>query len=224
MAIGTPSESPAIVVKELDRSGVVPNVQTTTGAFVGNFNWGPVKQATLVSTENALAETFGSPDSSNTIDFHSAAYFLRYANTMQVVREVTSAAKNAYDSAANATVLVTNRDNWDDQIAARDSDKHSFVSKWPGNLGNSLKVSFLPADSGDATTIFDAWTYKSSFDAAPTTSTHASARTATSDEMHVAVIDEDGLFTGTKGEVLETFPFVSLALGAQNADGSTNYI
>ena len=97
MAIGTPSESPAIVVKELDRSGVVPNVQTTTGAFVGNFNWGPVKQATLVSNESALAETFGSPDSSNTIDFHSAAYFLRYANTMQVVREVTSAAFNSHD-------------------------------------------------------------------------------------------------------------------------------
>ena len=224
MAIGTPSESPAIVVRELDRSGVVPNVQTTTGAFVGNFNWGPVQQATLVSNESALTETFGSPDSSNTIEFHSAAYFLRYANTMQVVREVTSAAKNSYDADANATVLVKNRDNWDDQIAARDSDKHSFLAKWPGNLGNSLKVSILPADSGDATTIFDTWTYKSSFDAAPTTSTHASARTATSDEAHVAIVDEDGLFTGTKGEVLETFPFVSLAYGAQNADGSTNYI
>jgi hypothetical protein len=224
MAIGTPSESPAIVVRELDRSGVVPNVQTTTGAFVGNFNWGPVQQATLVSNESALTETFGSPDSSNTIEFHSAAYFLRYANTMQVVREITTAAKNSYDADANATVLVKNRDNWDDQIAARDSDKHSFLAKWPGNLGNSLKVSILPADSGDATTIFDTWTYKSSFDAAPTTSTHASARTATSDEAHVAIVDEDGLFTGTKGEVLETFPFVSLAYGAQNADGSTNYI
>ena len=224
MAIGTPSESPAIVVRELDRSGVVPNVQTTTGAFVGNFNWGPVQQATLVSNESALTETFGSPDSSNTIEFHSAAYFLRYANTMQVVREITSAAFNAYDSDADATVLVKNRDNWDDQIAARDAAKHTFVAKWPGNLGNSLRVSILPADSGDATTIFDAWTYKSSFDAAPTTSTYAAARTATSDEAHVAVIDEDGLFGGTKGAVLETFPFVSLALGAQNADGSTNYI
>ena len=224
MAIGTPSESPAIVVRELDRSGVVPNVQTTTGAFVGNFNWGPVQQATLVSNESALTETFGSPDSSNTIEFHSAAYFLRYANTMQVVREVTSAAKNSYDADANATVLVKNRDNWDDQIAARDSDKHTFIAKYPGNLGNSIKVSVLPADSGDASTIFDAWTYASSFDAAPTTSTHAADRTATSDEAHVAVIDEDGLFGGTKGAVLETFPFVSLALGALNADGSTNYI
>ena len=224
MAIGTPSESPAIVVRELDRSGVVPNVQTTTGAFVGNFNWGPVKQATLVSNESALAETFGSPDSSNTIDFHGAAYFLRYANTMQVVREVTTAAFNSYDSDANATVLVTNRDNWDDQIAARDSDKHSFVAKWPGNIGNSLKIAVLPADSGDATTIFDSWTYKSSFDAAPTTSTHATKRSVTSDEMHVAIVDEGGSFTGTKGTVLETFPFVSLAYGATNADGSTNFI
>ena len=224
MAVGAPSESPAVVVRELDRSGVVPNVQTTTGAFVGNFNWGPVQQATQIPNETSLVERFGSPDSSNTIEFHGAAYFLRYASTLQVVREVTSAAFNSYDSDANATVLVKNRDNWDDQIAARDSDKHTFIAKYPGNLGNSIKVSVLPADSGDASTIFDAWTYASSFDAAPTTSTHAADRTATSDEAHVAVIDEDGLFGGTKGAVLETFPFVSLALGALNADGSTNYI
>ena len=224
MAIGTPSESPAITVTEIDRSGVVPNVQTTTGAFVGNFNWGPVQQATLVSNETSLVDTFGSPDSSNTIEFHSAAYFLRYANSLQVVREVTSAAFNSYDSDANATVLVKNRDNWDDQTAARDSDKHTFIGKFPGNLGNSIKVSILPADSGDATTIFDAWTYKSSFDAAPTTSTHAADRNASGDEAHVAIIDEDGLIGGTKGAVLERFPFVSLAKGALNPDGSTNFI
>ena len=33
MALFTPSESPAIVVKEIDLSGVVPNVQSTTGAY-----------------------------------------------------------------------------------------------------------------------------------------------------------------------------------------------
>ena len=54
MALFTPSESPAVVVKEVDLSGVVPNVQTTTGAFVGNFGWGPVVQATLVSDEAGL--------------------------------------------------------------------------------------------------------------------------------------------------------------------------
>jgi len=232
MAIGTPSESPAIIVTEIDRSGVVPNVQTTTGAFVGNFNWGPVQQATLVSSETSLVDTFGSPDTTNTIEFHSAAYYLRYSSSLQVVREITATAFNSFDSDANAdgiignnyTPLVKNRDNWDDQIAARDAEKHTFLAKYPGTLGNSLKISMLPADSGDATTIFDAWAYKGSFDAAPGTSTHAADRTATSDEMHVAIIDEDGLIGGTKGAVLETFPFVSLALGALNADGSTNYI
>ena len=249
MAIGTPSESPAIVVRELDASGVVPNVQTTTGAFVGNFNWGPVQQATLVSNESALTETFGSPDSSNTIEFHSAAYFLRYANTMQVVREITAAAFNSHDSdagyspiggtesPATRTSLVKNRDNWDDQIAARNAENHTFIAKWPGNLGNSLKISLCGADSGEATTIFDAWTYRTSFDAAPGTSTFVKGKTdsdklpnyklpetAGGDEMHVAIIDEGGKFSGTKGTVLETFPYTSLALGAQNADGSTNYI
>ena len=225
MAIGTPSESPAITVTEIDRSGVVPNVQTTTGAFVGNFNWGPVQQATLVSNETSLVDTFGSPDSSNTIEFHSAAYFLRYANSLQVVREVTSAAFNAYDASnGDAAALVKNRDNWDDQIAARNTANHTFIAKYPGNLGNSLAVHVLPADSGDASTIFDAWAYKSSFDAAPTTSVHAADRNASSDEAHVAIVDEDGLISGTKGSVLERFPFVSVAYGALNADGSTNYI
>ena len=89
MAIFTPSESPAIVVKEVDLSGVVPNVQTSTGAIVGDFNWGPVEEATLVSNESSLVSTFGSPDSDNTVDFHSAAYFLRYSNSLQVVRAVS---------------------------------------------------------------------------------------------------------------------------------------
>ena len=236
MAIGTPSESPAIVVKELDRSGVVPNVQTTTGAFVGNFNWGPVQQATLISNETDLVETFGSPDTVNTVEFHSAAYFLRYANTMQVVREATAVAFNSHDPEAAGVsggdpvlreILVKNRDNWDDQIAARSAEGHTFVAKWPGTLGNSLKISHIGADSASPTVTtggFNDWPFKSSFDAAPGTSSYASARTATDDEMHVAVIDEGGLFTGTKGTVLETFPFVSIALGAQNDDGSTNFI
>ena len=48
MALFTPSASPAVTVKEIDLTGTVPNVQTSTGAFVGNFGWGPVGQATLV--------------------------------------------------------------------------------------------------------------------------------------------------------------------------------
>jgi hypothetical protein len=65
MAIFSPSESPAIVVKEIDLTGVVPNVQSTTGAIVGNYRWGPVREATLVSSETTLAATFATPSSYN---------------------------------------------------------------------------------------------------------------------------------------------------------------
>ena len=225
MALFTPSESPAIVVKEVDLSGVVPNVQTSTGAIVGDFNWGPVQQATLVSNESGLVSVFGAPDSDNTVDFHSAAYFLRYSNSLQVVREVTPAAKNAYDANASAAPTVKNRDNWDTQLAARDGDDHTFIAKYPGDLGNSLQIKLLQADSDDGAGTFNGDSAMvSAFDGAPGTSSYASGVGATSDEVHVMVIDEDGLISGTRGEVLETFPYLSVAKNAKNTDGSTNFV
>ena len=79
MAIFSPSESPAIVVKETDLTGGVPNVQTTTGAFCGNFRWGPINQATLIDNEASLADKFGTPDDTYAVDFHTASSFLRYS-------------------------------------------------------------------------------------------------------------------------------------------------
>jgi hypothetical protein len=226
MALFTPSESPAVVVKEIDLTGGVPNVQSTTGAIVGNFRWGPVEQRTSVANEAQLVDTFASPDTTNTIDFHSAAYFLRYSSSMQVVREVTSVAKNAVSttgqtaSATPPAELVKNADDFDAQLSALDSDAHTFVAKYPGVLGNSLKISMCPANDS----AFDTWTYKSSFDAAPGTSAYATGKSATEDEVHVAIVDANGEFTGTAGTVLETFPFLSQASDAKNPDGTVNFV
>jgi hypothetical protein len=112
MAIFSPSESPAIVVKEIDLTGVVPNVQSTTGAFVGNFRWGPVRQATLVDTETTLASTFATPNTTNAADFLSAAYYLRYSSSLFVVREIDSSAYNA-NAAGLSSVVVRNKDHFD---------------------------------------------------------------------------------------------------------------
>lgn len=222
MAISTPLQSPGIFVREIDLTGVVPNVPTSTGAFVGEFNWGPVEEPVLISNESGLVEVFGSPDSDNTVEWHSAAYFLRYSNELQVVRVVASAT-NGYDSDAGSAPLVKNRDNFDDQIAALADSDHSFIAKYPGDAGNSISVHWVTADSS-GTTDFDAWTYKSSFDAAPSTSTWADAASALNDEAHVVVVDRLGEISGTRGSVLEIFPFVSLAKGALKEDGSSNYI
>ena len=36
----SPSESPAVTIREVDLSGIVPAVTSSTGAIVGDFNWG----------------------------------------------------------------------------------------------------------------------------------------------------------------------------------------
>ena len=41
--------------------------------------------------------------------------------------------------------------------------------------------------------------------------------------MHIVVVDEDGLISGTAGTVLERFAFVSQASDAKKADGTSNY-
>ena len=231
MALFSPSESPAVVVKEIDLTNGVANVPTSTGAFVGNFNWGPCDEPTLINNEAKLANVFGAPDTTNTVDFHSAAYYLRYSDDLYIVREYTGTAKNAYDPDVDSSnvPLITNSDNFDGQVAARESDSHTFIAKYPGELGNSLKISVTGA--GD--TSYDSWQYKANFDAQPETSSwcvgidSAAATQSNStikDEAHVVVIDEGGKITGTQGTILETFPFVSMALGAKTSDGTSSYI
>ena len=225
MALFTPSASPAVTVKEIDLTGSVPNVQSSTGAFVGNFGWGPVGEVKLVSDENGLVSRFSAPTDDNAVDFHSAAYFLRYSNALYVVREQDTDAKNSL--ASNSDVTLTNQtlNNLDAfENATIDATDGVFLAKYPGVIGNSLKVSIVGShDDASGATNFNAWTYKGKFDAAPGTSDFVSKLGGKNDEIHIAVIDEDGLISGVKGEVLETFPFLSVAKNAKNPDGSTNY-
>jgi hypothetical protein len=93
----------------------------------------------------------------------------------------------------------------------------SFVARYPGELGNSLKVSVC-----DNPTDFATWTYKGYFTAAPGTSEFATAVGGSNDEMHVVVVDITGKFTGTAGTVLETYAFLSKAIDS-TLNGSSNY-
>ena len=226
MALFTPSASPAVTVKEIDLTGVVPNVQTSTGAFVGNFGWGPVGVATLVSDESGLVSTFSAPTDDNSVDFHSAAYFLRYSNSLFVVRECDSDAKNALGNNATLGNLTAQKFNNLDAFEASsiDSADGAFIAKYPGSLGSSLKVSICGSDSDNGgATNFNAWTHKNEFDGAPGTSKFVSDLNGKNDEIHVVVIDQDGLITGTPDTVLETFPFLSVASNAKRADGTSNF-
>jgi hypothetical protein len=228
--------SPRITISEIDKTSVVPAVGAAGGAFVGNFRWGPVEERTLVADESGLVEVFGAPDDTNSVDFHSAAYFLKYSQTLQVVR-MNNGGQNAHgavtkfagDSDGNSLV-VKNLNHWDNTIStavgegASATNSGTWVAKYPGTLGNALSVSFCPAGDSAGADHFTGWTYASNFDRKPGTSSYATGKNATNDEIHVAVIDRTGAISGVKGTVLETFQHLSMAKGAVRADNSPNYI
>jgi len=92
-----------------------------------------------------------------------------------------------------------------------------WAAKFAGALGNSIKVEMV--DSQDYT----GWNYEAEFDSAPSTSEYVSSVGGSNDELHIIVIDEDGLWTGTAGTILERFSYVSKASDAKKSDGSNNY-
>ena len=67
------------------------------------------------------------------------------------------------------------------------------------------------------------WEFASSFTKAPGSSPDAIANSSSLDEIHIAVIDEDGLITGIVGEILEIFEGVSMASDAKDSEGNSNY-
>jgi phage tail sheath protein FI len=67
------------------------------------------------------------------------------------------------------------------------------------------------------------WEYYFNFGTPPTTTDDVSAAGGTLDELHIAVIDEDGAISGTTGTILETFAGVSQAHDAKTSNGASNY-
>lgn len=211
--------SPGVNVTEIDLTTIVPAVGTTEGALVGNFVWGPVNEIRTISSELDLLTTFGEPDANTFVDFFTGANFLAYARNLKVVR--ANGGSLLVNSTANgAGVTVQNRTDYEENHRSGANTSGMWVAKWPGDLGNTLKVSMF---AGQNTNSFNAWIYNGYFDSAPGTSSYTSNRTGRNDEMHIAIIDEDGRFSGTQNTVLERFAFTSKALDAITDDGSSNY-
>lgn len=80
--------------------------------------------------------------------------------------------------------------------------------------------------SGSVTGITRVWEFADLVDRAPGRSQHAAelgVAEGVADEIHVVVVDEDGLFTGTSGAVLEVFEGLSRGTNARASVGGTNY-
>jgi phage tail sheath protein FI len=141
--------SPGVNVSEIDLTTIIPAVSTTTGAFAGHFNWGPVGQRVLVDSEDTLVKQFGTPNGNTYIDSFTASNFLAYGNALYAVRVVnannkvgTTIARNATSNAANTqNTVINNEDDYDANYSSGISGVGNWVAKYPGVLGNSLRVS-----------------------------------------------------------------------------------
>ncbi len=138
--------SPGVAVNEVDLTTVVPAVSTTEGAIAGNFHWGPVEQPVLISSEDQLVARFGKPTNENFETFFSAAAFLAYGNKLYVSR---AADANSFNAVANtdavAQVQIKNEDDYNSMTLPQGA---LYFAKFPGKLGNSLRVSVC--DSANA--------------------------------------------------------------------------
>ena len=223
--------SPGVNWSEIDLTTVVPSVSTTTGALAGDFDWGPINEIRTIGSELELVRYFGKP-SANTSrafqaqSFFTAANFLGYAQSLEVVRAANSAiAKNA--SSGSGAPLIENKDDYELNYAPNIGSSTlgigygMFAARYAGDLGNSIKVSLWASANATA---FRSWEYAGQFNGAPGTSAYVGAAgvNGANDEMHIIVVDANGAF-GAANSVLEKYSFVSKAVDAKNDDGSSNY-
>jgi len=309
--------SPGINITEIDRTGVVNQViSNTSAAYAGNFKWGPVLQIETVNSENEFAAKFGTPDDTNYKDFFTVANFIGYGARLQVIRTADSASKAATRAGGLTASTFWNKDLADKYtdygISAGAGVTGVAIARYPGVLGNSLKISYsdnvargvtfslLGAGSGatgitftvgtgltnagfniltfgftgsddlskiavgdflkfadtaksyeviakspvtapytvslrvigstaDAnsallgrTSATAVWAYARFLNQTLSTATTTKLKGYSDDEVAVAVVDEDGFVSGTKGTILETF-VGSKAQNATNLDGTNSY-
>ena len=142
--------SPGVSIKEIDLTTVVPALATTPGGFAGYFHSGPADEIVTVTNQSELVSIFGKPQNDNYVDFFTAANFLSYGNNMQVVRVLGSAARNSSVGKggtagfATGTLLIANSTQFGASAGLSASAPAEagalFASKYPGVLGNSVKV------------------------------------------------------------------------------------
>ncbi len=288
-------QSVIVNASEIDLTTVIPTVSTTEGGITIPASWGPVGERVLVESADELVDVFGKPTINNYEEWFTASNFLDYGNQLWVVREVDSTNSNTTLRASNASAnnvgfLVKNdyhyETNYSDGSLKTSNNTGDWIAKFPGDLGNSLRVSVCDSANAyqhalagtvlvqagntvvtgsgtsftteaavgelivineevhriagianttsltlekphltgaSANVAYHRWAYYNEVDLAPGTTEWVSNKGGSNDEMHVVVIDENGIFTGVRGTILEVFQKVSKASDARLDDGSGNY-
>jgi hypothetical protein len=205
------------------RNAVVTKTGTVTGftSLVGGDSYVTAPAVTIAAPNvtggiqaTATAVLTGGSVSSITITNPGTGY-----TSAPTVTIATGPGTDATVTAVITTsgVKINNFDSYTASYANGEGVVGEWAAKYPGALGNSLKVSMADAET------YTGWDYETQFDSAPGTSPYAASVSGSNDELHIVVVDVDGLWTGTAGTVLEKYAFVSKAGDAKKSDGTNNY-
>jgi hypothetical protein len=132
--------SPGVHVREIDLTNVVPAVATSIGAIAGPFEKGPVSSVTAINSEEQLVSTFGKPDGSNFEWWFTAANFLQYSDSLQVIR----AESGILNAGANSGILIRDDDHYEASFSTGQGSHGEWTARSAGTWGNSIGVDICP--------------------------------------------------------------------------------
>ena len=210
---------------------------SNTGLFNANQAG---NSATLLKHSDDYVNTYKSGGQNGTVGKWVARYAGALGNSLKVsmcassnayFNDAVTAVNNGAGYAIGATSVVTDAGASflvGDIIKFANHSTHYSVD---GISSQTLTIKALgqPAGTGLTTAVVDNetidrfWEHYALFDKAPGTSAGATLVGSVNDEIHVVVTDEDGLFTGTKGAVLESHAFLSLGSDAKDSTGNSSY-
>lgn len=201
----------AVTAETLDTSEKIITLDTTAGLSVGDYikigseyiYVESVEDDNVVGTRGALGSTAAAAVSGAAVTRYTFA-----------ATSTTTSLVNAYPVVSGTTAPLIR--SFTDFEANEGTYTFKFAARTAGAWGNSLKVAWVDGSVSD--------TAYANLEYSPAARwSGIAAKPATADDVHIAVIDEDGGITGTPGALLETFLYSSKTSTSVNAEGESNY-
>ena len=190
--------------------GDIIDIQSASGGFV------------VISIASATAAVVRAK--SHTADISSGKTCSRQARS--VYSQGAAQMIGTVATTADSTTVTGTTSYFDTQLTVGDlitiGGETRRVSAIASATSLTVASKFIGVNSG--VTFERKWEYADSFnEGAPGTSDTAADADLENDEMHVAIIDEDGEWTGSVNEVLEAWGNLSVMKGAKSPDGEEVY-
>lgn len=203
-----------LLVVRVDSMGQKNAVATQTGGVAGLTATAPGSAYTTPTVTISAPQTPGGIQATATatvvggeiVGFTVTNPGSGYTTATATITDSTGSGATATVQVATGGIKINNANIYDTNYVNGGGLVGEFAAKYPGSIGNSIKISM--ADSATYST----WDYKDEFTSAPAAK-----------ELHIIVIDEDGMITKTPGAVLEKFPFCHKASDGKRDDGTNVY-